>query len=77
MTMVEYGGARGRTKRRTIQVASPQASATQATDQGVTDLVQDGLRWFVVESRGDRRAAIVYTAAPLKRVEHLLMRWVG
>ena len=27
--------------------------------------------------RGERRKAVVYTAAPLKRVEHPLMRWVG
>ena len=56
---------------------SPQASATGAADQGVTDLVQDGHTWWVVEPRGDRRQAVVYTAAPLKRVEHPLMRWVG
>ena len=56
---------------------SPQASATGAADQGVTDLVQDGHTWWVVEPRGDRRQAVVYTAAPLKRVEHPLMRWGG
>ena len=27
--------------------------------------------------QGDRRKAVVYTPAPLKRVEHPLMRWVG
>ena len=43
MAMVDYGGARGRTKGHTIQVVSPQASATGAMDQGVTDLVQEGL----------------------------------
>ena len=56
---------------------SPQASATGAADQGVTDLVQDGHKWWVVEPRGDRRKAVVYTAAPSKRVEHPLMRWDG
>ena len=56
---------------------SPQASATGAADQGVTDLVRDGHTWWVVEPRGNRRQEVVYTAAPLKRVEHPLMRWVG
>ena len=56
---------------------SPQASATGAADQGVTNLVQDGHTWWVVEPRGHRRKAVVYTAAPLKRVEHILMWWVG
>ena len=32
---------------------------------------------MVVDPKGDRRQAVVYTAAPLKRVEHPLMRWVG
>ena len=78
MAMVDYDGAAGRrAKGHTIQVVSPQASATGAADQGVTDLVQDGHTWWVVEARGDRRQAVVYTAAPLKRVEHPLMRWVG
>ena len=76
MAMVDYVGASGRTTGHTIQVVSPQASATGATDQGVTDLVQDGLKWCILEPRGDRCAAIVYTAAPLKKVEHLLRRWV-
>ena len=39
--------------------------------------MQDGHTWCIVEPRGDRRQAMVYTAAPLKRVEHPLMRWVG
>ena len=75
MTMVDYDEAAGRrAKGHTIQVVSPQASATGAADQGVTDLVQDGHTWWVLEPRGDRRQAVVYTAAPLKRVEHPLMR---
>ena len=65
-----------RAKGHTIQVVSPQASATGAADQGVTDLVQDGHTWWVVEPGGDRRQAVVYTAAPLKGVVHPLMRWV-
>ena len=78
MTMVDYDEAAGRRAREhTIQVVSPQASAMGAADKGVTDLVQDGHTWWVVEPRGDRRQAVVYTAAPLKRVEHPLMRWVG
>ena len=78
MTMVDYDEAAGRrAKGHRIQVVSPEASATGAADQGVTDLVQDGHTWWVVEPRGDRRQAVVYTAAPLKRVEHPLMRWVG
>ena len=78
MTMVDYDEAAGRrAKGHTIQVGSPQASATGAADQGVTDLVQDGHTWWVVEPRGDRRQAVVYTAAPLKRVVHPLMRRVG
>ena len=40
-------------------------------------LLKDGHMWWVVEPRGDRRQAVVYTAAPLKRVEHPLMLWVG
>ena len=72
MTRRRGGGPKGNT----IQVVSPQASATGAADQGVTDLVQDGHTWWVVEPRGDRRQAVLYTAAPLKRVEHPLMRWV-
>ena len=39
--------------------------------------MQDGHTWWVVEPSRDRRQAVVYTAAPLKRVEHPLMRWVG
>ena len=78
MAMVDYDGAAGRRATgHTIQVVSQQASATGAADQGVTDLVQDGHTWWVVEPRGDRRQALVYTAAPLKRVEDQLMRWVG
>ena len=30
-----------------------------------------------METKGERREAVVYTAAPLKRAEHPLMRWVG
>ena len=67
----------GRTKGHTIQVVSPQANATRTADQGVTDVVRDAHRWWVVEPRWDRRRVVVYTAAPLKRVEHPLMRWVG
>ena len=77
MAMVDYNGAIGRTKEHTVQVVSQQASATGAADQGVPDPVQDGHTWWVVEPGGDRRKAVVYTAAPLKRVEHPLMRWVG
>ena len=78
MAMVDYDGAAGRrAKGHTIQVVSPQASATGAADQGVTDPVQDGHTWWVVVPRGDRLQAVVFTAAPLKRVEHQLMRWVG
>ena len=78
MAMVDYDGAAvSRAKGHTIQVVSPQASATGAANQGVTDLVQDGHTWWVVEPRGCRRQAVVYTVAPLKRVEHPLMRWVG
>ena len=69
--------AMGTAKGHTIQVASPQVSATGAADQWVTDLVQDGHTCLVVEPRRDRRKAVVYTAAPLKRVEHPLVRWVG
>ena len=76
--MVDYDGAAvGRAKGHAVQVVSPQASATGAADQGVTDLVQDRHTWWVVEPRGDRRKAVVYTAAPLERVEHQVMRWVG
>ena len=66
--MVDYDGAMGRTKGQTVQVVSPQASATGAADQGVTDLVQDGHTWWVVEPRGDRRTAVAYTTAPLEGV---------
>ena len=76
--MVDYDEAAGRrAKGHTIQVVSPQASATGAAYQGVTDLVQDGHTWWVVEPRGDRRQAVVSTAAPLRRVEHPVMLWVG
>ena len=78
MAMVDYdGAAMGWAMQHTIQVVSPQASAKGAADQGVTDLVQDGHTWWVVEPRGDRHQAVMYTAAPLKGVEHPLMRWVG
>ena len=40
-------------------------------------MVQDGLKWLVVEPRGERHTAVVYTAALLERVEQPLMRWVG
>ena len=76
LDVLDYGGARGRTKGHTAHVVYPQASATGAADQGFNNLVQDGLTWWVVESRGDRHGAVVHTAAPLKRVEHPLMRWV-
>ena len=39
--------------------------------------MQDGHTWWVMVPRRDRRQAVVYKAAPLKRVEHPLMRWVG
>ena len=39
--------------------------------------MQDGHTWTDVEPRRDRRKAVVYTAAPLKPVEHPLMRRVG
>ena len=77
MAMVDYREARVRTKGHIIQVVSPQASAPGAADQEVTGLVQDGLTWWIVEPRGDLSAALVYTAGPLKRVEHPLMRLVG
>ena len=78
VAVIDYDGAAvRRAKGHTIQVVSPHASAMGAADQGVTDLVQDGHTWWVVEPRGCRRQAVVYTAAPLKRVGHPLMRWVG
>ena len=77
MATVDYDGAMERTKGHTVQVVSPQVSATGAADQGVTDLVQEGHTWWVVVPRGDTCTAVVYTTAPLKRVEHPLMRWVG
>ena len=78
IAMVDYEeAAMARAKGHTVEVVSTQASATGAADQGVTDLVQDGHTWWVVEPSGDRRKAAVYTAAPFKRVEHPLMRWVG
>ena len=80
MAIVHYDGAAGRRAKghtiQVIQVVSPQASASGAADQGVTDLVQDGHTLLVVEPRGDRRQAMVYTAVPLKRVERPLMPWV-
>ena len=61
MAMVDCDGAVGRrAKGHTEQVVSTMASATGAADQGVTDLVQDGHTWWVVEQRGDRRQAVVY-----------------
>ena len=58
--MVDYdGAAMGRAKAHTVQLVSPQASVTGAADQGVTDLVQDGHTWWVMEARGDRRKAVV------------------
>ena len=56
---------------------SPQASATGAVDKGVIDLVQDGHTRWVVEAEGEKRVAVLYTVAPLKRVEHPLMIWVA
>ena len=76
MDRVDYNGAMGRTKGHTVQVVSLQESATGAADQGVTDLLQDGHTWCVVQPRGDRRKAVPYTTAPWKRVEHPLMPWV-
>ena len=53
MAMVDYDeAALGRARVHTIQVVSPQASATGAADQGVTDLVQDGHTWWVVQPKG-------------------------
>ena len=78
MAMADYDGAAvRRAKGHTIQVVSPQASATGAADEGVTDLVQDEHTWWVGEPRGYRRQAVVYTPAPLKQLEHPLMRWFG
>ena len=78
MAMVDYDGAAvGSAKGDTIQVVSTQASATGAVDQRVTYLVQDRHKWLVMEPRGDKRQAVVYTAAPFEQVEHPLMRWVG
>ena len=74
--MVDYDGAMRRTQGHTLQVVSPQASATGAADHPVTDLVQDRHTWRVLEPRGDGRTAVVYTAVPIKRVEHPLIRWV-
>ena len=66
IAMVDYDRAMGRTKGHPVQVVSPQPSATGAADQGVTDLVQERHTWWVVEPRGDRRTAVVYTTAPIK-----------
>ena len=75
MAMVDYDQVAGRrAKGHTIQVVSPQASATGAADREVTDMVQHGHTWWVVEHSGDRRQAVVCTATPLKEVEHPLMR---
>ena len=43
IAIVDYGGASTGTKGHILQVVFQQASATGATDQGVTDLVQDRL----------------------------------
>ena len=59
MAMVDYSGARGSTKGHTVHVLSPQGSARGAADQVVTDFVQHGLTWWVVDHRGDRRGAVV------------------
>ena len=59
ITMLDCGGARGRTKGHTVQVVSPQASAIAGRDPGVNDLVQDGFTWWVVEPKVDGRAAIL------------------
>ena len=77
MGMVDYGVAIRGTRGHTVQAVSPQASATGAAGQGVTDLVQDGHTSWVVEPRGDNRTAVMYTVAPLRRVDHPLMRWVA
>ena len=78
MALIDCDGvAVRRAKGHRIQVVSPHPSATGAAEQGVTDLVQDGHTWWVVEPRGCRRQAVVYTAALLKPVEHPVMRWVG
>ena len=75
MAMIDSNGAAvGGAKGHAVQVVSPEAGAPGAADQGVTNQVQDGHTWWVVEPRGDRRKAVVYTAAPLKRVEHTLIR---
>ena len=77
IAMVDYDRAAiGRAKGHTVQVVSPQARAKGAVEQGITDLVQDGHTWWVVEPRRDRRKVVLYTAARLERVEHPLMRWV-
>ena len=52
IAMADYDGALRRTKGHTVQVKSPQGSATAAADQGVTNLVQDGHTWRVVEPNG-------------------------
>ena len=75
MAMIDYDRAAvKRAKEHTIQVVSPQESATGAADEGITDLVQERHTWWLVEPRGCRRQVVVYTAPPLKRVEHPLMR---
>ena len=53
MAMVDYDGTvMGRAKGCTAQVVSREASAKGAADEGVTDLVQDGHTWWVVDPRG-------------------------
>ena len=61
MAMVDYGRALGRTKGHTVQVVFPHASATGGAEQGVTDFVQDGHTWCIVEPRGSdtRRSCIL------------------
>ena len=79
LTMVDYGAApiaQDRMSEKTIQVVTLQASATGVAQTEIIDIVQDGNTWWVVETKGGRREAVVYTA-PLKIAEHPLMRLVG
>ena len=67
MAMVDYDeAAMGRAKGHTVQVVSPQASATAAVDQGVTDLVQDGHPWWVVEPRGEQAQGLSVYGGPVE-----------
>ena len=75
--MVDCAAARGRNIGHTIQVVSPLAGATGAADHGVINLVQEGHTWWVLEPKGEWRAAVVYATVQLKRGEHPLMRCVG